>query len=443
MSDSSPNILNEKETPTWSWAFTVFFVLVLFAFFMIYILVGSDYHAFWMRLFIKPMSIPHGDLQALVAAIQCMAQGIDPIVTNPCDVGGRGLLLPRTWLSFGFFGLSADNIHLWALFFIAQFGGALFLLFHAQKGKDLIWVGLLVFAPPVLLAVERVNSDLLTFGCLVAGAFLFAAPQRSQRWLSLTLIFFATALKLYPVVAGGMFFQGKSWRSLKRVLIFGLLCSFFFVIAWDDIQAIRSVDAQRHVYGVGHDMIWLHLAPLAEEWLTYDLLVGGWRLVEALILGFMAFWVIAARKILINLGTLIHHSSPACMNTFILGGSIYVALFILHSFYDYKLVITLMTLPLLLWVKNNSADSDQRYWAVGTLFLLVLLSWLGIYFWWTVYDQAAGIDLRTEPLLYYGSLLLRFGVSWGVFVGYVLGLMAIVYHRLDREASVNDTESTR
>ena len=72
------------------------------------------------------------------------------------------------------------------------------------------------------------------------------------------------------------------------------------MLAWDDIQAIRSVDAQRHVYGVGHDMIWLHLAPLAEEWLTYDLLVGGWRLVEALILGFMAFWLIAARKILIS-----------------------------------------------------------------------------------------------------------------------------------------------
>ena len=125
--------------------------------FMIYVLVGSDYQAFWMRLYIKPMSVPHGDLQALVAAIQCMAQGIDPIVSNPCDIGGRGLLLPRTWLSFGYFGLSADNIHLWAFFFIAQFGGALFLLFHSQKGKDLIWVALLVFSPPVLLAVERVE----------------------------------------------------------------------------------------------------------------------------------------------------------------------------------------------------------------------------------------------------------------------------------------------
>ena len=57
--------------------------------------------------------------------------------------------------------------------------------------------------------MERVNPDLLTFGCLVAGAFLFAARQRSQRWLSLTLIFFATALKLYPVVAGGCFFRVK------------------------------------------------------------------------------------------------------------------------------------------------------------------------------------------------------------------------------------------
>ena len=440
MTESSPNILNEKEDSKWSWAFTIMLVLALFILFMVYVLSGSDYQAFWMNLFIKPMSIPYGDLQSLVSAIQCMAQGVDPIVTNPCDIGGRGLLLPRTWLSFGFLGLSGDSVGLWAFLFIAQFIAAIFLLFHSQKGKDLIWVGLLIFAPPVLLAVERVNSDLLTFGCLVAGAFLFAAPQRSKRWLSLTLIFFATALKLYPVAAGGMFFKGKTLKSLKPVFAFALLCSFFFMVAWDDIEAIRSVDAQRHLYGVGHDMIWLHLAPLAEEWLTYELLVDGWRLVEALILAFMIFWIVAARKILINLGTLIHHASPAYMNTFILGGSIYVALFILHSFYDYKLVITLMTLPLLLWVKNNSADSDQRYWAIGTLLLMVLLFWLGIYFWWTVYDQAAGIDLRTEPILYYGSLLLRFGISWGVFVGYTLGLMAIVYYRLDVEASIKKSE---
>ena len=180
------------------------------------------------------------------------------------------------------------------------------------------------------------------------------------------------------------------------------------MLAWDDIQAIRSVDAQRHVYGVGHDMIWLHLAPLAEEWLTYDLLVGGWRLVEALILGFMAFWLIAARKILINLGTLIHHSSPACMNAFILGGSIYVALFILHSFYDYKLVITLMTLPLLLWVKNTSADSIN---VIGPLVLYFFLcSYLGLGFiFGGRFTTKLQVLIRTEPLLYYGSLLLRFG----------------------------------
>lgn len=442
MADSQPNVLDKKEPQAWSWSFVILLVTFLFLMFINYLMSGKNYQDFWIHLFIKPMSIPYGDLQSLVAAIKCVKMEVDPIVVNPCDIGGRGLLLPRTWLSFGYLGLRDSTVGLWVTFFIAQFIGALFLLFHHHKGKDLIWVGLLIFSPPVLLAVERVNSDLLTFGCLVAGAFLFADSQRARRWLSLALIFFATALKLYPVVAGLMFFKGKDVKSLKRIVAFGLLCSVFFIAAWDDIQAIRQVDAQRHVYGVGHDMIWLHLAPLAEEWLTYDLLVGGWRMVEALILAFMVFWIVAARKVLINLGSLIHHASPACMNTFILGGAIYVTLFIVHSFYDYKLVVILMTVPLLLWVKNNTADSDQRYWAIGTLSLVVLLCWMGIFFWWTVYDQVAQIDLRTEPLLYYGSLLLRFGISWGVFVGYVLGLMAIVYYRLEPETLIEQTESS-
>jgi hypothetical protein len=106
-----------------------------------------------------------------------------------------------------------------------------------------------------------------------------------------------------------------------------------------------------------------------------------------------------------------------------------VALFILHSFYDYKLLLVVLTLPLLVWVKNNATSRDQSSWAKALLLMTFLLMWMGIYFWWTFFDQTFGVDLREVPWLYYGSLVVRFAVSWGIWIGLFCTLSALAYHR--------------
>ena len=129
-------------------SFPRFLVLVGLVFLGLYLFVGADRMAFWRMLFIAPMKIPHGDLQSLVAALSCLEQGIDPLVVNPCDVGGRGLLLPRTWLIFGSLGLSAQSIHVFAGLFVAQLLLSFVLLFRGVSGRDVFWAGLVAFRRP-------------------------------------------------------------------------------------------------------------------------------------------------------------------------------------------------------------------------------------------------------------------------------------------------------
>ena len=264
-------------------SFPRFLVLVGLVFLGLYLFVGADRMAFWRMCFSLRPWRPHGDLQSLVAALSCLEQGIDPLVVNPCDVGGRGLLLPRTWLIFGSLGaVGTQSIHVFAGLFVAQLLLSFVLLFRGVSGRDVFWAGLVCFSPAVLLGLERVNSDLLVFGCLTAAAYFLSKPDRSKHLLSVALMVLATALKLYPLVGFGAYVrkQKKDWAVAACFLA---ICALYLAATWSDVQAIRAVDANRHVYGVGHGMIWLHLQPLMGEQFSLELLNASWRMLEGVL----------------------------------------------------------------------------------------------------------------------------------------------------------------
>lgn len=411
------------------WHFPIAVALLLLLFVGIYFLKDQSLNEAWLSLFIKPMKIPFGDLQSLVAAIACTQEGLDPMVINPCDIGSRGLLLPRTWLVFGGLGLSKSTIHIFALLFVAQLLLAFCALIGKATKRDAAVAALICFSPAVALGMERVNSDLLTFGCLTLSAYLFSRSTRAQHLLSVFVLFLAAALKLYPVVGVTMLCQGRTMRRCRYGAIFLGLALLFMVAIWSDIEAIRSVDANRHLYGVGHDMVWLHLFPLFSEATSLELIHASWRLLEGIVLAAMAVWILRHRTTLSAFGAFLSRADGFHLNAFVLGSSCYTALFLLHSFYDYKLLLLALTLPLLFWVKSQDGSGEYASWAKGLLLMTILLMWMGIYFWWTVFDRALGLDLRELPWLYYGGLVIRFAVSWGVWIGLTCALVGVGYHR--------------
>ncbi|MBL91789.1 MAG: hypothetical protein CMH56_08280 [Myxococcales bacterium] len=402
---------------------------LLLLFMVVYFFKGQNLHATWSSFFIKPMEIPFGDLQSLVAAITCTNQGLDPMVINPCDVGSRGLLLPRTWLVFELLGLSAATIHWFAILFVAQLLIAFCALVGVARKQDAVLGALLCFSPAVLLGIERVNSDLLTFVCLTLSAYLFSRSSRAQHLLSAFVLFLATALKLYPVVGVAMLCKGRSFKLWRYATVFLVLALLFVAAIWSDIEAIRSVDSNRHVYGVGHDMVWLHLFPLFSHATSLELIHAGWRLLEGVVLAVIAVWLLRHRAALHDFGAFLSRANGFHLNAFVLGSSCYLALFIMHSFYDYKLLLLVLIFPLLVWVKNHAVVKEQVSWAKGVLLMTFLLMWTGMYFWWSFYDQAFGVDLREVPWLYYGSLVVRFTISWGVWIGLCCALTALAVYR--------------
>ena len=267
-------------------------------------------------------------------------------------------------------------------------------------------------------------------------------PDRSKHLLSVALMVLATALKLYPLVGFGAYVRGKQKKDWAVAACFLAICALYLAATWSDVQAIRAVDANRHVYGVGHGMIWLHLQPLMGEQFSLELLNASWRMLEGVFLAGFAIWVLRQRARLKVLGELFHGRPAFQRHAFVLGASCFTALFLVHSFYDYKLLLLVLTVPLLIQIKNDPLDLEARVWGQAMLWLVFLLMWTGIFFWWTVYDRSFGVDLRELPLIYYGALVVRFGLSWGLWVGLVAALAGIAFYRWDRDDTVAVSEES-
>jgi Glycosyltransferase family 87 len=150
-----------------------------------------------------PTSERHfGDLLVILFTSQCSVD--DPswsIISNPCNVESSIYNYPTLWAKF--FALvhigpaSASTI---TAVFIIVFALAVSALTYTTVGKSTQWLTLIVLSiaatsPPVLLAFERGNIDILVFGATTASILLLI---RGLSRSSAVLLAFATTMKLFP-----------------------------------------------------------------------------------------------------------------------------------------------------------------------------------------------------------------------------------------------------
>ena len=147
----------------------------------------------------RPVDRPFLDLYALLAAADCNQQGHDVFVDNPCDWLGRPHVYPRTWLAFSALGLGRGDVIAVGYVMDLAFFIALAFVARPRGWSDVLLTLLVGLSPGIMLAVERANFDLVAFAMLAMLVWLRGTA--AGVWAGGGLIFLASALKIYPLVA--------------------------------------------------------------------------------------------------------------------------------------------------------------------------------------------------------------------------------------------------
>ena len=160
---------------------------------------GGLPHA-WEQLRVPATSPAFADTRSITHSIDCLAIGKDPYTTGSCDPWQRRYSYPPIWLGLRFVGVTSKTSMAMGWVLAGMSLASLLILFRARTVLGGV-VGLLsVLSFPVLLAMERGNSDEVIFFLLVCGLFgIERVRGGANDWLIGGLIVGLTILKIFPV----------------------------------------------------------------------------------------------------------------------------------------------------------------------------------------------------------------------------------------------------
>ncbi|MBI2516133.1 MAG: DUF2029 domain-containing protein [Opitutae bacterium] len=209
------------------------------------------------------------DSYAVLAANDAVRAGMNPYAANPLDALMRSHVYSDWWLLLGRLGLTREHNF--------YFGGVcvlgfLIIALIANKPRsyvEALCTAALLLSPPMLLAINRANNDLIIFILLGSGLM----PQRSngggwaRAWLGLMIVL-GTGLKYYPVV--GVLVFALIGRPLRHWLGTGLLTVLAaMAVLWlertEIVRAMFRLPGSLYVFGA---RVWWSNWNMEGEWLT-------------------------------------------------------------------------------------------------------------------------------------------------------------------------------
>ncbi|MBI2498168.1 MAG: hypothetical protein HYV75_09770 [Opitutae bacterium] len=301
------------------------------------------------------------DSYAVLAASDAVRAGLDPFQLNPLDPFQRPHSYSSWWFRLGDLGLTREDNFLvggtWVLLFFA----AVPVLLRPRTHGAALWTALVVLSPPVLLAVNRANNDLVVFALLVVGLWV-SGPAAWRQALFAAILVVATGLKFYPVVAVSACLLV---RPPRRMLVAGGLAvlagGLTIASVWGDLQR-AVIPWPNHIHTIGAAIIFRDLG-----WTGQGALLAGLGLVS--LLGA----VCAGRGWATGLA---EESAPAGeRRAFMVGATVLVVCFLAGISHAYRLIFALMLVPWL-WRRAAAANPAARERGMARLMAGLLLTTL-------------------------------------------------------------------
>lgn len=316
------------------------------------------------KLGLNQFGLWFADSYAVLAAVDAHRAGIDTITSNPLDLLHRPHSYTDWWYALGPTGLTRDDNFLVGAAWVLAFLVVTWLTLRPADPRATLYCTLLALSPPVLLAVNRANSDLVIF-TLLGLAALVLHPRRAWSWLpALALIALATGLKFYPVVGAAIFLLLRPTRRMLAAV--GLSALVLAVVLLDVLPDI----------GRGQFPIPPSLYSLGAGQLFRDLGYAGRGVpvFSLLILALAACTFVRAR---LTTGLADDSRDFTTRVLFLLGATTLTACFLAGVSFGYRWVFSLWLAP---WLLATSRDltlaPSRRRLATATGWLLLTIVWL-------------------------------------------------------------------
>jgi len=192
---------------------------------------------------VEPFRFPFLDIHAVLAAAECQRQGVDVYLSNSCDAIGRPHVYSPLWLAVmpAFVGTHGT---LWAglgvdLLFILSLSAVL----RPRTSWDILVLGVAVFSPMTVFAIERANNDLVVFLLILCASILFTG-SRSYRVCSYTLFLAAGLLKYYPLALLTLLARERRRDAVAIVIVIAVTLVFFGVCFRPELgKALANIPA--------------------------------------------------------------------------------------------------------------------------------------------------------------------------------------------------------
>ena len=294
------------------------------------------------------------DARNLTAAVDCAADGMDPLVHNPCDPWGRPLNYPRVWVqAFGLLSLGQSRTVLVGAAFALLFAAGLVPLIRSLRPPgDAVWWAVLVVSPPVILLLERGNIEGVVFALLVFAVTTPAARAGPLLWALATVgkIYPVTALPALLVHAGGR----RRWLLLAAAA--GVVA--YFAVTLPDLRVVMRTVPQATSLSYGAPVLPANVLGVAEVSDRLRVLAGLVALVVV-----AGAWALGRR----------HRAGGSHLAAFHTGAAVYAGTFVMGSNWDYRLVVAFLMVPQLLeWAR----EASTRAVAWTMLLALAAMSWM-------------------------------------------------------------------
>jgi hypothetical protein len=328
---------------------------------------------------VVPFRFPFVDISGSLAAWECARQGVDVILSDPCDVLQRPYNYSPLWMAASWIPLGVDDTSAvgWSLDLL--FIGSLALLPPPRRPVELALVLAATLSTMVVFALERANPDILLF-VLALAAGLLAECRMNLRVIGYCLALLGALLKYYPIMVLITVFRERPSRFVATTMAIAAALAVFWVRYHGQIaeglptivQGPYNTDlfaAKNLPFLLGEaagsaaeQSSWAPLDERAYASVIYATLVGCCLVISRRLLGFGAL-----SAALTSLGGVERTS-------LVIGSAVIAGCFFAGQSIGYRGVFLLMLIPGLLGISRES-DCGLRKLGIGTSFVVVLLMW--------------------------------------------------------------------